>query len=289
MLATATRTTTGSSTTLSISSDRPAGTRAPLQTAPSTHIRDDAHVGSVIDHVCRSGKWEQWQSDEPRLSGFASLEDALLSWRRDRDERCYQVVAGLAALGSSRGGDDDDAALAVVAMLEDGITQMATSLLSDVCEADDVRIAVWEVVKACEPQIGNRAADHLLRRARQRLTSPAAGMVSRVNAIPYAEIANPATETGTAWAANLVAEVEDPVADLVDVLTWARGTGVIVTDEIDLLVELLAAEHDGLGREEAQRLAGERRGVALRTIRRRRDATEARLREAVPAYLAAVS
>lgn len=284
MLATATHTTTSSPTTVSINPDRPAQDRAPGQRLQSTHARGDAQVGSVIDHVCRSGKWELWQNAEPRLSGFAGLEDALLAWRHDRDERCYQVVAGLAALGSSRGGNDDDAALAVVAMLEDGITQMATSLLSDVCEADDVRIAVWEVVKACEPQIGNRAADHLLRRARQRLTSPAAGLVSRVHTIPVGGFAVHLRTSPT-----LAAEMEDPVADLVDVLTWARGTGVIVTDEVDLLVELLAAEHEGLGREEAQRLAGERRGVALRTIRRRRDATEARLREAVPAYLAAVS
>ena len=86
-----------------------------------------------------------------------------------------------------------------------------------------------------------------------------------------------------------VPDVEDPVEDLVDLLTWAREIGVIATEEIDLLVELLAAENEGMGREEAQRVVGERHGVAMRTIRRRRDRTAARLRDAAPRYLAAIA
>src|SRR5689334_20956557 len=65
---------------------------------------------SVIGSLSRSGRWEEWSAAEPRLAGFASLEDALEGWQR-RDKRCYQVVAGLTSLGSRRGGDDDDAAL----------------------------------------------------------------------------------------------------------------------------------------------------------------------------------
>ena len=86
-----------------------------------------------------------------------------------------------------------------------------------------------------------------------------------------------------------VPEVEDPVADLADLLTWATGAGVVGAEEVDLIVELLAAENEGMPREAAQRLVGERRGLAMRTIRRRRDATAARLREAAPKYLAAIA
>ncbi|WP_420181295.1 hypothetical protein [Paenarthrobacter sp. TA1.8] len=64
---------------------------------------------------------------------------------------------------------------------------------------------------------------------------------------------------------------------------------MIDTEEIDLVIELLAAENDGMAREEAQRVVGERRGVAMRTIRRRRDRTAARLRDAAPKYLAAIA
>ena len=112
------------------------------------HQRRKAHsalAASVISSLERSGKWAKWQQVEPRLAGFASLEEAREGWRR-RDERCYQVVAGLTALGSRRGGDDDDAALAVVVLLEDGVNRVAMTL-TDVCEIDDVNATVWEEVK----------------------------------------------------------------------------------------------------------------------------------------------
>ena len=255
---------------------------------------------SVISSLERSGKWAKWQQVEPRLAGFASIEEAREGWRR-RDERCYQVVAGLTALGSRRGGDDDDAALAVAVLLEEGVNRVAMTL-TDVCEIDDVNATVWEEVKGAEPQVDCHAATYLLRRARQRLSRPAAGMVSRVATTSL----DARTETNNSLVLGshtdgagrsdqdrdlILAgpEVEDPVEDLADLLTWAREVGVIDTEEIDLLIELLAAENDGMAREEAQRVVGERRGVAMRTIRRRRDRTAARLRDAAPKYLAAIA
>ena len=255
---------------------------------------------SVISSLERSGKWAKWQQVEPRLAGFASLEEAREGWRR-RDERCYQVVAGLTALGSRRGGDDDDAALAVAVLLEEGVNRVAMTL-ADVCEIDDVNATVWEEVKGAEPQVDCHAATYLLRRARQRLSRPAAGMVSRVATTSL----DARTETNNSLVLGshtdgagrsdqdrdlILADpdVEDPVEDLADLLTWAREVGVIDTEEIDLLIELLAAENDGMAREEAQRVVGERRGVAMRTIRRRRERTAARLRDAAPKYLAAIA
>ena len=258
---------------------------------------------SVISSLEGSGKWTEWQQVEPRLAGFASLEEAREGWRR-RDKRCYQVVAGLTALGSRRGGDDDDAALAVAVLLEDGVNRVAMTL-ADVCEIDDVNATVWEEVKGAEPQVGCHAATYLLRRARQRLSRPAAGMVSRIDTTSL----DARTETNNSLVLGshtdgagrssrasqdrdlilAVPDVEDPVEDLADLLIWAREVGVIDTEQIDLLVELLAAENDGLAREEAQRVVGERHGVAMRTIRRRRDRTAARLRDAAPRYLAAIA
>ncbi len=256
---------------------------------------------SVIGSLARSGKWAEWQEVEPRLAGFASLEKAREGWRR-RDERCYQVVAGLTALGSRRGGDDDDAALAVAVLLEDGVNRVAGTL-TDVCEIDDVNATIWEEVKAAEPQLGCHAARYLLQRARQRLSRPAAGMVARVETASLEARTEPNNSLGIGSCTEgvgrradqdrdrllAVPDVEDPVEDLADLLTWAREVGVIATDEVDLLVELLAAENEGMAREEAQRVVGERHGVAMRTIRRRRDRTSARLRDAAPKYLAAIA
>jgi hypothetical protein len=281
-----------------VASDRSAGAYG--RTRRQSRGARSAWATSVIGSLSRSGKWEEWLTVEPRLAGFAGLEEALEGWRR-RDERCYQVVAGLTALGSRHGVDDDDAALAVVVLLEDGVIRVATTL-SDLCEVDDVNATVWEEVKAAEPQLGPHAARYLLQRARQRLSRPAAGMVSRVETTSLEQ----RIETNNALVVGThsdgagredqdrdlllaVPEVEDPVADLADLLTWARGVGVIGTEQVALIVELMAAESDGMAREEAQRLVGERHGVAMRTIRRRRDAAAARLREAAPRYLAAIA
>jgi hypothetical protein len=255
------------------------------------HQRREAQIAlatSVISSLERSGKWAKWQRVEPRLAGFASLEEAREGWRR-RDERCYQVVAGLTALGSRRGGDDDDAALAVAVLLEEGVNRVAMTL-TDVCEIDDVNATVWEEVKGAEPQVDCYAATYLLRRARQRLSRPAAGMVSRVDTTSL-EARTEGTGRSDQDRDLILAgpDVEDPVEDLADLLTWAREVGVIATEEIALLIELLAAENDGMAREEAQGVVGVRRGVALRTIRRPRDRTAARLRNAAPKYLAAIA
>lgn len=255
---------------------------------------------SVIASLERTGKWAQWQEIEPRLAAFASLEEVREAWRC-RDQRCYQVVAGLTALGARRGVDDDDAALAVTVLLEDGVNRV-TMTLTDVCELDDVNATVWEEVKAAEPQLGSHAARYLLQRARQRLSRPAAGMVSR---IPTTSL-EARIQTNNALTLGMhsdgagredrdrdlliaVPVVEDPVADLVDLLAWATGVGVIGAEDVDLLVELIAAESGGLGREEAQRVVGERHGVGMRTIRRRTTRATERLHEAAPQYLAAIA
>lgn len=257
-------------------------------------------ASSLIDRLERSGQWAQWAQVEPRLGGFASLEEVRAAWRV-RDQRCYQVVAGLTALGSRRGADDDDAALAVVVLLEGGVNRVALTL-ADVCEIDDVGATVWEEVKAAEPQLGAHAARYLLKRARQRLIRPSAGMVSRLDTTSLEARAQ--TNNGLTLGLHsdgsgredrdrdlvlAVAPVEDPVEDLVDLLTWATGAGVIGAEDVGLLVELMAAENSGMGREEAQRVVGERRGVGMRTIRRRTTKVTELLADAAPKYLAAIA
>jgi hypothetical protein len=237
---------------------------------------------SVIDIVESSEKWPLWQQADARLDDFDDLQGVRDAWSR-RDDRCYQVVAALTALGSRRGGDDDDAALAVVVLLEDGVHRLATTL-RDVCELEDVTATVWVEVKAAEPHVGRQAAAYLLRRTRQRLCRPAAGMIARV-ATTSLDAHSDHEQDG------LLSErpVEDPTADLTDLLVWARRKGVLTGQDVDLLVELIAAENDGLGREEAQRVVGERHGLAMRTVRRRRNRTTVQLRDAAPQYLAAIA
>lgn len=268
-----------------------------------------ALAAAVTESLAYSGKWEQWQQVEPRLAGFASFDEARSAWRR-RDDDCYPVVAALTVLGSRRGGDDDDAALAVLVLLSEGVNRVAGQL-SDLCEVGDVHAMVWEEIKRAEPQLGNRAGRYLLDRARQRLcrqadaqqeskrpesrfrTTSLEGWISRNK-----EAGVGAEVEGDDPIDLLLAMpvVEDPVEDLGDLLCWARNVGVIASADIDLLIELMATEHEVLARgetkrarEEAQRIVGERHGVTMRQIRRRRDRTAARLAEAAPRYLEAIA
>lgn len=260
--------------------------------AGSTSISRFATLAHTLsDDLSRSNTWSDWQALDGRLAGLAALDDAVEAWQTHRDPRVYQVVAALTAMGSRRGRDDNQAALAVLVLLDDGITRLAREL-RDVCEPDDVRATLWEEVKLAEPNPGSRTARHLLQRARQRILRPAAGLRRRPGEVSLDARLGWGTDENTHHGADGLEEqppTEDPVADLIDLLTWARGTGVICDADIDLIIDLLAADHDGLAREEAQRVVGERHGVTLRTIRRRRDAAVHRLHDGVPAYLAATA
>jgi hypothetical protein len=265
-------------------------------------------LDSLSDDLLSSGKWQGWCESDTRLAAHPSLTDALEAWRRDRCESAYLTVAALASMGSSRGGNDDDAALAVVVLLQDGIVRLAADL-RDQCELDDVLAAVWEEVKRSAPNLGHRAPRFLLQRAKARLLAPAHGFVDRnelvsldnigaAQVLESSRFVDPRLTPGRSTSPNqsnmrsllaLVAPAEDACEDLRDLLEWARGTGVLEQADVDLVLELMAASRSSAGREDAYRALGERHGVAMRTIRRRRDAVVRRLREAACDYLAEVS
>lgn len=267
-------------------------------------------LDTLSDTLLASGTWQHWRELDTRLASQPSLREALESWRRGRGrgESAYLTVAALAALGSSRGGNDNDAALAVVFLLQDGIARLANDL-RDQCQPDDVMAAVWEEVKRAAPNLGHRAPRFLLQRAKARLLASAPGAVDRCVTVSLDALGEagvrasaltggrggvpgpaPAPPTGS-WTVQGWSPTEDPAAEeagsaLADLLCWARGTGVLGEDEVDLVVELIAAGRETDRREDAYRTVGDRHGVAMRTVRRRRDAVVHRLRAALGDYLA---
>ena len=270
----------------------------PHRTGSHSHDRWADSLAEALDREFdRSGKWAEWAKADDRLHGVSSLQTAVELSRESIDSRSRGIVAALTNRGSRRGDDDDDAALAVVVMLTPGITNLETRL-RDLCEVDDIRTTLWEEVKLSEPQLNRLAASYLLRRTHRRLIRPAAGMLRRhwdVSLEEWTEWAEGPeapewTEHDQEPRNPLELALEhlepEPAAERVvaDVFEWARTTGALRSHEIDLLDELLAVVNTGAGQQLAQRLVGARRGVTERTIRRRRNAALARLRDAVPAY-----
>ena len=255
------------------------------------------HLLALSDDLLAGGWWGRGGAADARLAGLASLDAALGVWRRDRSERAYLAVAALAAVGSRRGCDDDDAAMAVVLLLQDGIAGLAAGMGGE-CELDDVVAAVWEEVKRSAPNLGHRAPRYLLARAKARLLSPAHGVVDRTDTVSWETLGadmgegavgvNRRGDPRRGMGLELRSVVDEACSDLADLLEWAHAVGVLERADVDLVLELMAVSRTSTGREEAQRIVGERYGLGMRTIRRRRDTVVSRLRTAAPAYLAEV-
>src|SRR3954454_18035356 len=99
-------------------------TRPSATTAP-TLVSRPSFTSTVSAQLTRSGKWARWAGADPDVAWPASLEDAALEWRREKTEDAYRLVARLTWLGSRRGGDDNDAALGVLVLLDPGIRGLA--------------------------------------------------------------------------------------------------------------------------------------------------------------------
>ena len=77
--------------------------------------------------------------------------------------------------------------------------------------------------------------------------------------------------------------------DLSGFLRWAADAGVIALEDAQLVYDVYRGLERRSGVEESFRQAGGRLGVGMRTVRRRRDITVRRLREAMPDFVAAAS
>lgn len=249
------------------------------------------YLDTLSDTLLATGKWRRWCAADARLTG-PDLDSVARGWRAgDRSASCYLAVAALTELGSRRGADDDDAALAVAVLLADGRAHLAHQL-RDLCEPDEVLTAVWEEVKRAKPEQGPRAARYLMCRAKDQLLTGA-----RCQRRARAEVRLD-ERTGAANLETTSAAEPEPDAreDLVDLLSWAVGNRVVDRSDVDLILELVTVgSHPGSSscrprnRQETLQLVGHRHGVVPRTVARRQDAVVRRLRAALPAYLADVS
>lgn len=235
----------------------------------------------LSDRLDRSGKWLEWQRSDARLAHVESLRAARWAYQ-ERVGHSGQVVAALVGIASRRGLADEDAALASLVMLEPGICAILKHLGAAVSLEDAVD-HVWEEIVTAAPAQGPSCASFILRRAREEI-----GLDQRRGDPRNQEILVP---SGVPEAA--VEALVEPTAELVDLMEWARGRGVVDDSEVELVFSLMSAPANAVDRRRgaygaAQLALAEQRGITDRTLRRRRARVEQKLRAARAEYLAEI-
>ncbi|MCM0621942.1 hypothetical protein [Nocardioides bruguierae] len=243
-----------------------------------THLL--ASVGEHVNAELGDGVlWHQWRMADKRLACFGGLHDVVVAWH-STDVPVRPAIAGLTAIGCERGGDQQPAALAVLTLLAGGICRTAHDL-AEVCQPEDVVSAMWQEIRAAEPQIGDRAARHLVMRTRARLLRENGTRQERNRHLPMGGPEDLPESTEQPAPASAV--------ELVDLLAWARGTAVLAPDEVGLIAELVDGENSGTSREQVLRTVAASHGWALSTLRAHRRQVIDKLRDAAADYLAATA
>ncbi|MDT9594890.1 hypothetical protein RDV89_17510 [Nocardioides zeae] len=237
---------------------------------PSTHPL----LARLPEHLDRTDAWSRWTNLDSRLAAFADL-DNLLQYDSASPAR-YGAVAALVGIASRRGHDDDDAALAVVAVLANGVGATAYRL-RDRCGLDDVIATTWERAKTAEPNPGPRAADFLLRRVHAQLVAETASLVADRDAESLEQLEFDIAELGE-WDETFF---DEPIADVVDLLAWAKAQQILRPLELAVLTELLDLERAGMRRAERNEIVASRAGISSRTVFRVEARAIAALRSAV--------
>lgn len=241
----------------------------------STHVHEQLSDG---------GAWRRWQATDARLRPFVDLAHVVRAWQECADLSVREALAALTVLGSTRGCDDELAAITALVLMTGGVCRMSRDL-ADVCEPEDVVVAMWLEIRRAERSVGSSVARHLIGRARQRL-------LREYRPISERSLRIVSIEGGVAGADipdDLSVESDASRVELVDLLRWAEARGLMGIDEVALLAELVDEERAGASRSEALRRVGSRRGLAERTVRRHLQLALEALRRAVPDYLAATA
>ena len=225
-------------------------------------------------------RWARCMDD---LAGVATCEDLVAAWRNPT--RTNGILFALGRLAAVDSGQDDDALLVLLHLLS-GIVWRLVDQLGDLgrdvpnivlaeltCQIRTFRWRTWSgsVAATLELQTRRAALDDLLLRDRLH--------VDRHELQPY---------DGTVWGGEgeVAAETKEDDLDLVDMLLWAVGQGLCAED-----LELLLASERARGTygHRADDRIAKQRGIARRTLLRRRGRALDALRELAPVYLADVA
>lgn len=228
----------------------------------------------------------QWAATEPALGGFADLGELAADVHASTDRRHVDDVFGaLLRLGATDRGDDQDAALVVAHLMHKGSRSVAIAL-RDLSGDIDAVVAteLWMQIRGyrwrqrrhshalglkndTRAAVLREFAPDRLQDGRRRQVTVTPGLVTSMAEARQAHVADPAPATR---------DVED---ELLDVLSWAKGSGVLTDEDVRLLLEFELATAP------QRRAAAAEWGLTDRHIRRRCTQVKQRLHDARHAYL----
>ncbi len=252
----------------------------------------DHITGSWTDLTARldaCGSLHRWARLEPALAGVLDLPDLAGRLRPGTDPAGADALLGaLVRLAAADGHDDPDAVLVLLHLLGEGaralagrLCDLADDMLSLVLGELTVQIRAFPWRRRTRAYAANLLLDtktalwRELRPHRTR-TFPAAG-----------ELLVDPTDTrrvAVLFDRSLPGPDGDGDLDLLDLLIWAKRTGVVDAEDLALLLHVEHAREQGGA---AQLRAAAEWGINERTLRRRRERTLTALQAASAGYLTA--
>ena len=249
----------------------------------------------LVQRLDADGIPGRWSAD-PRLADLRSIDELRVWTARGNPGRADEVLAALVHLAAGEGAGDHDAAIVLLHLLLPGARRIAERIRH--LTADPLGLVLGELALQVRVYPLSRrrhayAANLLmttqqlvwreLKRYRTDQSAPPELLID-----PIADTHGPdGSDDGRLGVLDhQVAGSDAEDIDLVDMLLWARRTGVVDAEDLAVMVEVEYAR-DTPGVFAPLTAVASRRGCAVRTVQRRRDRALQRLRAHREAYLAA--
>lgn len=248
-------------------------------------------VGSWVDLVSRLDAGRavaRWAGTEPALAGVSGVRELASLTREGGDRaRADEVLGALVRLAAADGGDDPDAVLVVLHLLAPGVYALVGRLADLDATGDMVALVVGQLAIEIRQFPWRRRHRSF---AANLLMDTRRSVLRELGCLPGARprevlVADGCAAWGELVNASRPPETDlSPMAELVDVLTWAARRRIVDPADLQLVWQVEHRRGDGIG---AVAQVAAAWGVHERTVRRRRACAVAALRAAAPAYLAA--
>ena len=227
------------------------------------------------------GVLRRWQAGDCRLADLDDLDQLLRAWADPT--RTHGVAAALVELAAVDGRRDDDALLLLLHLLS-GVVWRLTSQLADL-SPDITTIVVSELTCQIRSYLWRRRTGGVVSNL-ERETRRAVLAELRPSDRYHPDRVERVTWDGELPTPALSTSRDEEDLEVVDLLLWAVAAGVN-EDDLQLLVESECARGRRGARADQQVAAA--RGIARRTLLRRRERALTALRAIAPDYLRAVA